>query len=164
MPSRPDPAVARPRHGAAPGARARQSGGFALGMVVGLLVGLAVALAVALYVTKVPVPFMDRVPQRSAEQDATEQKRNKDWEPNAPLASKVPRPGGSARATKPRLSSLSDAMSSAIGWFWYSAKKADSPRSMRRFHACCIADSSSACLRAGQATRAPASMSAWCVR
>ena len=96
MPSRPDPAVARPRHGAAPGARARQSGGFALGMVVGLLVGLAVALAVALYVTKVPVPFMDRVPQRSAEQDATEQKRNKDWEPNAPLASKVPRPGGSA--------------------------------------------------------------------
>lgn len=92
MPSRPDPASAPPGHGT----RARQFGGFALGMVVGLLAGLAVALAVALYVTKVPVPFMDRVPQRSAEQDASEQKRNKDWEPNAPLASKVPRPGGSA--------------------------------------------------------------------
>jgi cell division protein FtsN len=92
MPSRPDPATAAPGRSA----RARQFGGFALGMVVGLLAGLAVALAVALYVTKVPVPFMDRVPQRSAEQDASEQKRNKDWEPNAPLASKVPRPGGSA--------------------------------------------------------------------
>lgn len=77
-------------------ARARQRGGFVLGMVVGLLLGLAVALGVALYVTKVPIPFLDKVPQRSAEQDATEQKRNKDWEPNAPLATKAPRPGSSA--------------------------------------------------------------------
>jgi cell division protein FtsN len=75
---------------------ARQRGGFVLGMVVGLLVGLAVALAVALYVTKVPVPFIDKVPLRSAEQDASEQQRNKNWEPNAPLASKAPRPGSSA--------------------------------------------------------------------
>lgn len=96
MASRPEPATAPSRKGAASGARTRQFGGFALGLVVGLLAGLAVALGVALYVTKVPVPFMDRVPQRSAEQDATEQKRNKDWEPNAPLASKVPRPGISA--------------------------------------------------------------------
>jgi cell division protein FtsN len=92
MPSRPERA---PRLGTLP-ARARQRGGFGLGMVVGLLLGLAVALGVALYVTKVPIPFVDKVPQRSAEQDATEQQRNKDWEPNAPLATKAPRPGSSA--------------------------------------------------------------------
>ncbi len=92
MPSRPE---LTPRL-ATPPARARQRGGFGLGMVVGLLLGLAVALGVALYVTKVPIPFMDKVPQRSAEQDATEQQRNKDWEPNAPLATKAPRPGSSA--------------------------------------------------------------------
>ena len=67
-----------------------QRGGFALGLVVGLLVGLALALAVALYVTKVPVPFVDRVPQRTPEQDAAEAERNKRWDPNGPLAGRPP--------------------------------------------------------------------------
>jgi cell division protein FtsN len=72
----------------------RQRGGFALGMIVGLLIGLALALGVALYVTKVPVPFVDKVPQRTAEQDAAEAEKNRHWDPNAPLASKgaPPRP------------------------------------------------------------------------
>jgi cell division protein FtsN len=65
-----------------------QRGGFALGVVVGLLVGLALALGVALYITKVPVPFIDKVPQRTAEQDAAEAEKNRHWDPNAPLASK----------------------------------------------------------------------------
>jgi len=65
-----------------------QRGGFALGLIVGLLLGLALALGVALYVTKVPVPFINKVPQRTAEQDAAEAERNKHWDPNAPLASK----------------------------------------------------------------------------
>lgn len=65
-------------------------GGFVTGMVIGLLVGLGVALAVALYVTKTPVPFIDKVPQRTAEQDAAEAARNKNWDPNAPLAGKNP--------------------------------------------------------------------------
>lgn len=65
-----------------------QRGGFAIGLIVGLLLGLALALGVALYVTKVPVPFIDKVPQRTAEQDAAEAERNKNWEPNAPLAGK----------------------------------------------------------------------------
>jgi hypothetical protein len=65
-----------------------QRGGFALGLIVGLLVGLALAIGVALYVTKVPVPFVNKVPQRTAEQDAAEVERNKNWDPNAPLASK----------------------------------------------------------------------------
>lgn len=69
-----------------------QRGGFGLGLIVGLVIGLALALGVALYITKAPVPFVNKVPQRSAEQDAAEAQRNKNWDPNAPLASKVPRP------------------------------------------------------------------------
>lgn len=76
----------------------KMRGGFLLGLVVGLLVGLSLALGVALYVTKTPVPFINKVPQRSAEQDAEEAKRNKGWEPNAPLASKAPRPVTQASA------------------------------------------------------------------
>ena len=45
-------------------------GGFVVGLVVGLVIGLGVALAVALYVTKAPIPFINKVPQRSAEQEA----------------------------------------------------------------------------------------------
>jgi cell division protein FtsN len=82
-----------------------QRGGFALGLIVGLLVGLALAIGVALYVTKVPVPFVNKVPQRTAEQDAAETERNKNWDPNAPLASKpaapVRPPTGAASAALP---------------------------------------------------------------
>ena len=68
-----------------------QKGGFVLGLIVGLLVGLAVALGVALYITKVPIPFVNKVPQRTAEQDAAEAERNRNWDPNAPLAGKAAR-------------------------------------------------------------------------
>jgi cell division protein FtsN len=67
-----------------------QRGGFAMGLIVGLLLGLALALGVALYITKVPIPFVNKVPLRTAEQDAAEAARNKNWDPNAPLAGKNP--------------------------------------------------------------------------
>ncbi len=67
-----------------------QRGGFVMGLIVGLLVGLALALGVALYVTKVPVPFVNKVPQRSPEQDAAEAEKNKNWDPNSPLYGKNP--------------------------------------------------------------------------
>lgn len=74
-----------------------QRGGFAMGLVVGVLIGLALALAVALYVTKVPVPFVNKVPQRGPDQDAAEVQRNKNWDPNAPLTGKSPaKPASSA--------------------------------------------------------------------
>ena len=83
----------------------QQRGGFALGLIVGLLVGLALAIGVALYVTKVPVPFVNKVPQRTAEQDAAETERNKNWDPNAPLATKpaapIKPPGAAASAALP---------------------------------------------------------------
>jgi cell division protein FtsN len=65
-----------------------QRGGFVVGVVVGLLIGLVLALGVALYVTKVPVPFINKVPQRTADQDAAEAERNKTWDPNAGLATR----------------------------------------------------------------------------
>lgn len=77
-----------------------QRGGFVMGLIVGLLIGLALALAVALYVTKVPVPFVNKVPQRTPEQDAAETERNKNWDPNAPLAT---RPGRAASGAVPAL-------------------------------------------------------------
>lgn len=66
----------------------RQRGGFAFGLLVGVLIGLALSLAVALYVTNVPVPFINKVPQRNAEQEASQVEKNRNWEPNAPLAGK----------------------------------------------------------------------------
>ena len=66
-----------------------QRGGFAMGLVAGLLVGLAVALAVALYVTRAPIPFINKVPQRTAEQDSVEAERNRTWDPNGPLGGKA---------------------------------------------------------------------------
>ena len=66
-----------------------QRGGFAMGLVAGLLVGLALALGVALYITKAPMPFVNKVPQRTAEQDSAETERNRHWDPNAALSGKA---------------------------------------------------------------------------
>lgn len=80
----------------------RQRGSFVIGLIVGLLVGLALALGVALYIAKVPVPFMNKVPQRTAEQDAAEVEKNKNWDPNSALHGKpVARPGASASGVVP---------------------------------------------------------------
>ena len=68
----------------------KQRGGTLLGLVIGALVGLGIALTVAVYVTKVPVPFMNKSPISSPDSDAAEARKNKDWNPNAPLAGKNP--------------------------------------------------------------------------
>jgi cell division protein FtsN len=68
----------------------QQRGNTLLGLIIGALVGLGAALAVAVYVTKVPVPFLNKTQPRSADSDAAETKKNKDWDPNMPLAGKNP--------------------------------------------------------------------------
>ena len=68
----------------------KQRGGTLLGLVIGALLGLGIALTVAVYVTKVPVPFMNKNASRPIASDAEEAKKNKDWNPNAPLAGKNP--------------------------------------------------------------------------
>ena len=85
----------------------KQRGGTFLGFVIGVVVGLGTALAVAVYVTKVPIPFVSKGQSRTADQDAAETKKNKDWDPNAPLYGKNPAkpaaasPAAAASAPKP---------------------------------------------------------------
>ena len=68
----------------------QQNGGTILGFILGVVVGLAVALAVAVYVMKVPVQFMNKGQSRTPDQEAAEARKNKDWDPNAPLYGKNP--------------------------------------------------------------------------
>ena len=68
----------------------KQGGGVFVGIIIGVVLGLAAALAVAVYVTKVPIPFLNKGPSRSAEQDAAESRKNQNWDPNAPLYGKNP--------------------------------------------------------------------------
>lgn len=77
----------------------RQRGGTLLGFVIGALFGLAVSLAVTVYVTKAPIPFMNKNQPRPAEGEASEGKKNKDWDPNAGLPGRLPpKPEPSASA------------------------------------------------------------------
>jgi cell division protein FtsN len=68
----------------------RQHGGVIVGIIIGMVIGLAAALAVAVYVTKVPIPFLNKGQNRSADQDAAESRKNQNWDPNAPLYGKNP--------------------------------------------------------------------------
>lgn len=74
----------------------QQRGGTAVGFILGVVVGLGAALGVAVYVTKVPVPFLNKSGPRSPDQDAAEAQRNKNWDPNSPMYGKNP-----ARPTAP---------------------------------------------------------------
>ncbi len=60
-----------------------------MGLIIGLVLGLAISLGVAVYVTKVPLPFMNKAQTRNADQDAAEVQKNKDWDPNALLPGRV---------------------------------------------------------------------------
>ncbi|QIL82129.1 SPOR domain-containing protein [Diaphorobacter sp. HDW4A] len=68
----------------------KQRGGLILGLILGVLIGLAAALAVAVYVTKVPVPFLNKNATRGTDQDEAEAQRNKNWDPNSTLHGKNP--------------------------------------------------------------------------
>jgi cell division protein FtsN len=76
-----------------------QRGGTLLGLVLGLVIGLTIALGVAMYVTKVPMPFSNKNQSRSADQDAVEAQKNKDWNPNGAIQSKPVTPEVPADAT-----------------------------------------------------------------
>ena len=94
----------------------KQSGNTLVGIIIGVVLGLGAALAVAVYVTKVPVPFLQKGPSRSAEQDAAESRKNQNWDPNAPLYGKnpakplPPAPGIAAPAAVPPAAKASEAV------------------------------------------------------
>lgn len=68
----------------------QQQGGTILGFILGLVVGLGAAFGVAVYVSKVPVPFLNKAGLRGVDQDAAETEKNKNWDPNSPLYGKNP--------------------------------------------------------------------------
>lgn len=121
------------------GAASTQRGGFAVGLIIGLLIGLALALGVALYVTKVPVPFVNKVPQRSPEKDAAEAEKNKNWDPNSPLYGKNPaRPNAAASGTvapvpaeTPQATLPAPAVTGSIAPAAPAASRASAPQSNR---------------------------------
>jgi cell division protein FtsN len=65
-------------------------GGTLMGLIIGLLIGLMIALGVAIYVSKVPVPFMNKGANRSSDPAASDPEKAKEWDPNAPLYGKNP--------------------------------------------------------------------------
>lgn len=77
----------------------QQQGGTVIGFILGLVLGLGAALGIAVYVTKVPVPFLNKGAGRGVDLDAAESKKNKNWDPNSPLYGKNP-----ARPTTPVVS------------------------------------------------------------
>lgn len=66
----------------------RQRGNTVIGLIIGIVLGLGVALGIAVYVTKVPIPFMTKTQRGGAEQDQAEAQKNRNWDPNGPLAGK----------------------------------------------------------------------------
>ncbi len=89
----------------------KQRGGTLLGFIMGALIGLGAALAVAVYITKVPMPFMNKTPARAAENDAAEAQKNRDWDPNSGLANKPaakPVPADAAAGAAPSADPLGD--------------------------------------------------------
>ena len=91
----------------------QQTGGTIIGFIVGVIVGLGAALAVAVYVTKVPVPFLNKGNGRGADMDAAESQKNKNWDPNAPLYGKNPaKPATPAQAATPAVAGVASAPAS----------------------------------------------------
>lgn len=79
--------------------RDSQYGGTIMGFLIGGVVGLLAALIVAVFVTKVPVPFVNKTLNRNAEQDQAEAAKNKNWDPNAALTGKAVAPKPPAEAS-----------------------------------------------------------------
>ena len=86
----------------------KQRGGTILGLMIGVVLGLAAALAVAVFVTKTPSPFNNKGQVHTSETDATESKKNKDWDPNSALYGKNP-----AKPTPPVVPSAAPASPAA---------------------------------------------------
>ena len=89
----------------------KQRGGTLLGFILGALIGLGAALAVAVYITKVPMPFMNKTPPRAAENEAAEAQKNRDWDPNTGLANRPvvkPVPAEAAPVAGPSADPLGD--------------------------------------------------------
>ncbi len=79
-------------------ARRLEAGGTILGFMAGLIFGLSIAVFVAIFVTRAPVPFVNKV-GKSSERVAEPKSAADAPDPNKPLYSKN-RPGGGAGSSE----------------------------------------------------------------
>ncbi|WP_265306444.1 SPOR domain-containing protein [Verminephrobacter eiseniae] len=106
-----------------------QTGGTIVGFIVGVIVGLGIGLAVTVKVTGVPVPFLNKGNGRSADSDAAESRKNRDWDPNSPLYGKNPvRPPAPAASGAAPTASAAEAASAAVQMPSPAAVTAAAPR------------------------------------
>lgn len=75
------------------------AGGTLLGFMAGLVVGLTIAVVVAIFVTRAPVPFMNKA-KRTSERLEVPKSANETPDPNTPLYGRPP-PGAPAAAASP---------------------------------------------------------------
>ena len=75
----------------------QQRGGTILGFIIGVVVGLAAALAVAVYVTKVPVPFLNKGQSRRPSRTRPKPRRTRTGIRTPRLYGKNPAKAGTAR-------------------------------------------------------------------
>lgn len=79
-------------------ARRSSAGGTLLGFMAGLIVGLTIAVVVALFVTRAPVPFLNKA-KRSAERLEAPKSEAATPDPNIPLYSRPPADSAAATPT-----------------------------------------------------------------
>jgi cell division protein FtsN len=97
----------------------RQSGSTVIGFLIGLVCGLGVAVAVAIFVTKAPIPFVNKAPKPS--ERILEPKSGADMpDPNKTLQSKAGRPaqpdaGAAAPASEGTDGAAKDEKKDSIG-------------------------------------------------
>ncbi len=77
-----------------------QRGSLALGMMLGVVLGLAIAVAVAIFVTRAPLPFVNKV-IRSSERVVEPRSPAEAPDPNRPVAARGRAPGDAAPAARP---------------------------------------------------------------
>lgn len=84
----------RSRHRVSSDRALAQRGSVALGMMLGIVLGLAIAVAVAIFVTRAPLPFVNKV-VRSGDRVVEPRSPAEAPDPNRPASARA-RPGGDA--------------------------------------------------------------------
>lgn len=94
--------------------RQRQWGGTFVGIIIGLILGVGIAALLALYITKAPVPFLNKAPSRPADKPLNSNEPLPD--PNKPMYGSHPaKPGQATQALPPGIAPAPNAVPPAAG-------------------------------------------------
>lgn len=92
----------------------RQWGGTFVGIIIGLILGVGMAALLALYITKAPVPFLNKAPSRPADKPLNSNEPLPD--PNKPMYGSHPvKPGQAAPSLPPGIAPAPNAAPAAAG-------------------------------------------------